>query len=746
MDRRRVQTLRPYREVHNMKKDKKYGGFSYNSRRFRKSLAFLCLTALLIPSASMGVNAAGTAGQNAAQAGGWTTDTNSSVSGQELQFSVPQISVYYGQQLKDACLSATATDALGQPVSGTFSWVYPETVMDRVGTVLADAVFTPGGEMTAVSEAEQSGWASAEISAGTGAQAALPKQYLSVNVTVEPAPVDVVEDPWTATTLKEGLFLKDVRLEGGKAMTGYPAPYGAAGTEEIVRGSFSWADPDAALTEGVQDVEVIFTPDRKEYRAGKTVLTLEVPEAEEPETPEEPEESQEPEKPQRPEMYLSCPDIFYGETVKAEAWAEGDLQPFITYTYEGNGQTVYPESETPPKEPGSYVAYAQIHESELFEPTFLYENFQIKRAVPDVDISADQAEVKGGGRVSLKISVKNPYDFNLKKGLPAGISLSFSGNPAIRLDQDLKGSDGSYTAAFSVPDENGEITCRVYTEANGFYESGGAVITVRTKKNNKPSGGNQDSGNRDDGKHEDHKKEEEEPVIKTPEEVEAEFWQDVIFRIYKAQETGGTVTINAKGHGQMPDKVMEALRGHNKVTLALVWEGDMILIPAGKAPAAKKGNAAWTLMELSGQFPAPKAGGSGNSGKPSGGQTQPSQTNSSVNLPVKPAPGQNQTGSSGNAGNHFSSDTVGGTGGTLGGSGHTETESTETTEEAVETETESTEAAESVPETETDAAENEDTEKQTDWFTVAACVCAGAGLIAVLVAVAALVLKNRGEL
>lgn len=711
-----------------MKKDKKYGEFSYRSRKFRKSLAFLCLTALLVPSASFGVNAAETAGQNAAQtAGGWVTDTESAVPGQGLQFSIPQISVYYGQQLKDAYLSGTATDALGQTVGGTFSWVYPETVLDKIGTVLAEAVFTPAAEMPA----------------GTDASAPLPKQYLSVNVTVEPAPVDVVEDPWTATPLKEGLLLKDVRLEGGKAVTGYPAPYTETdGTETAVSGSFSWADPDAVLTAGRQEATVIFTPDRKEYRTAKTVLTLEAEETEEPEEPEQPEE---PEKPQMPQLYLSCPDIFYGEKAEAKAWAEGEQQPFITYSYEGNGQTVYPESETPPKAPGSYVAYAQVHESELFEPAFLYENFKIKRAVPDVDISADRTEVKGGGRVNLKISVQNPYDANLKKGLPIGISLSFSGKPPIRLEQDLKGSDGSYTAVFSVPDENGEITCRVYTEANDFYENGGAAVTVRTKKNDKPSGGNQDSGgSHDDGKHESHKKdEEEEPVIKTPEEVEAEFWQDVIFRIYKAQEKGETVTINAKGHGQMPDKVMEALRGHKKVTLALVWEGDMILIPAGKAPAAKKGGAAWTLMELSKQFPAPKA--NANPGKPSGSQNPPSQSKPPVQQPAKPAP-QNQTGSSGNTGTHFGNNTTAGVEHT-----EAETESAETTEEMTETETESaetesesTETIESVPETETD--ENADAGKKTDWLTVAACVCAGAGLIAVLVAIAALVLKNRGDL
>ena len=59
------------------------------------------------------------------------------------------------------------------------------------------------------------------------------------------------------------------------------------------------------------------------------------------------------------------------------------------------------------KEPGEYIAYAEVHESELFEPVFLEEDFTIKRAIPKMEISADRTEVKGGGRVNLRITVRN---------------------------------------------------------------------------------------------------------------------------------------------------------------------------------------------------------------------------------------------------------------------------------------------------------------------------------------------------
>ena len=53
---------------------------------------------------------------------------------------------------------------------------------------------------------------------------------------------------------------------------------------------------------------------------------------------------------------------------------------------------------------------------------------------------------------------------------------------------------------------------------------------------------------------------------------------------------------------------------------------------------------------------------------------------------------------------------------------------------------------ESIQESESASEEFADSEKKTDWLTIAACVCAGAGLIAVLVAIATLVLKKKGEL
>lgn len=726
------------REVYIMKKGRGYGEFSYRSRSFKKALGLLCMAAVLIPALTMTVQAQETVPSAETVPGaetvpaseaaavfetapvqtdeGWRSDLQKAEpealpEALDLGFFIPQVSVFYGQQLKAAALTGTATDEQGQTVNGTFSWLAPETVMDQLGIVTADTVFTPSS-------------------------AAFEKQNLTVHVKVEPAPSEIVEMPWTATPLKEGLLLKEIRLEGGMAAVGYPAPRGKKKEKrEPVSGSFSWAEPEYALKEGKQEVKVIFTPDQKEYCSAEAFLTLETV------------QEQKPEKPQMPELYLSCPDIFYGETVRAEAWADGEVQPFVTYRYKGRGRTVYEESQIAPTDPGEYTVYASIQESELFEPVDLEEDFTIKRAVPGMQISADRTEVTGGGRVNLKMSVRNPYDGSLKKGLPkaSGLRLAFEGKTAVRIEQEIEGSDGAYTAAFSVPDKDGTVTCRVYLAGNGFYEGSEATVKIQLRNKENSSGGNKEEGaGKDDGNHESSKKEEEqEPVIKTPEEVEADFWQDVIFRIYKAQEKGETVTINATGHGQMPDKVMEALRGHQKVTLALVWEGDMILIPAGKAPAAKKGNAAWTLMELSKSYPAPKP-----AQKPSGNQNKPPQKQPVVNQPSKPAAGQGQTGS---AGSQFSSNKVSGSSGShpaaVPESQETErTEPAETTEEAESTEAESREPEETIQETETEPEEPSAAEKKADWLTVAACVCAGAGLVAVLAAIATLVLKKKGEL
>ena len=122
---------------------------------------------------------------------------------------------------------------------------------------------------------------------------------------------------------------------------------------------------------------------------------------------------------------------------------------------------------------------------------------RLKRAIPNTENSADHfTEVKGGGKVNLRITVRNMHDSKLKEGLPAasGLRWSFEGKPAVRHEQEIKGSDGTYTAAFSVPDENGTVTCRVYMAGNSFYESSEAAVTVQVRKNDKPSGGNKDEG------------------------------------------------------------------------------------------------------------------------------------------------------------------------------------------------------------------------------------------------------------
>ena len=71
-----------------------------------------------------------------------TVETETAPETLDFGFFIPQVSIYYGQQLKAAALSGTATNEQGQTVNGTFSWLYPETVMEQLGTVTAEAVFT----------------------------------------------------------------------------------------------------------------------------------------------------------------------------------------------------------------------------------------------------------------------------------------------------------------------------------------------------------------------------------------------------------------------------------------------------------------------------------------------------------------------------------------------------------------------------------------------------------------------------
>lgn len=423
---------------------------------------------------------------------------------------------------------------------------------------------------------------------------------------------------------------------------------------------------------------------------------------------------------------VSCRDIRYGEEVFAYAESLPEAQIQYSLTFEGRGETDYAVSEQPPVQPGTYRVKALIREPADYAGQEIFRNFTIRKAAPELTVTAQPSEWKGEGECTVFIRIQNPYNPEWKENLPEAITVSF--DKEVEVSQPLQGGDGSYTIVFKAGQRTEKIRCSVLAGANDCYEQaeGYADVSVSAEKEDRNE---QVSGN--DGKDVQEKKEEPakqresesepEPAVKTPQEAEAEFWQDVIFRIYDAQEMGDTVTINARGHGSMPDKVLDALRQHEKVTLALVWEGDMIVIEAGKAPAYDKAHANWTLAELSLQYPAVKA------------DAQEPQKASQAAPESQEAADEKKN-----------------------ENGSQKDPDAAVKEKESEPEPESEESAaieaeeETAPETEAFWELPEKTiltEKADgggiDWFLVAACVCAGCGIIIVTIAVLAVACRKR---
>lgn len=338
---------------------------------------------------------------------------------------------------------------------------------------------------------------------------------------------------------------------------------------------------------------------------------------------------------------LRCSNIRYGEPLLVEAKASPAKDFRYTCFYEGLDETVYQKSKTPPSLPGTYRVTVKIEEPEDYAGLELYQDFMIKKAVPKLTVSADPARLVNGGDCKLSITLQNPADPSLMENLPSDISVSFNRN--VDMIQKLSGENGKYTLIFHAKAQNTTIRCQIVAEENSCYEGVQALSDVPVSRKEESKGDSKapqqdgkdmhSSGKNSSGEPE--KESEPEVIKKTAEEMEAEFWQDVIFRIYRAQEKGETVTINAKGHGSLPDKVLDALRQHEKVTLALVWEGDMIVIPAGKALPYEKEHKTWTLAELSKRYPLPVTE---TSGQPAVLEEQPDtqQPNEQI-VPQKPA-------------------------------------------------------------------------------------------------------------
>lgn len=427
-----------------------------------------------------------------------------------------------------------------------------------------------------------------------------------------------------------------------------------------------------------------------------------------------------------------CKDVCYGEKVEAQVRAERNSQLRYRITYEGIASTKYEKRETPPAMPGDYRVKAIIEEPEDFAGQEVFQDFSVRKARPKLAVLADPQRLTGAGDITLKIMVENPVDAGLKEGLPTVFSVSF--DSAVKTRQSLEGKEGVYTYVFTTENRNGKIRCTVKSRENDFYETAESYVDVETRRKEEPEVKPSEKPKEENRKEEPEK--EKEPVRKSPEEMEAEFWQDVIFRIYDAQEKGDTVTINAKGRKSMPDRVMDALRGHDKVTLALVWEGDMIIIPPGKAPQFQKGRTEWTLTELSKQYPLSKPAASVPPVPQTPPQGKPQESALAPSESIKPSVGDGQKAEADKGGVIV----------------HEKTEDRET-EAPCEDEDDSGREESSVePERESAAAIPESTVQvngeagrtlHIDWFLAAAFVCAGTGVIAVAVAIAAMVKKKK---
>ena len=218
----------------------------------------------------------------------------------------------------------------------------------------------------------------------------------------------------------------------------------------------------------------------------------------------------------------------------------------------------------------------------------------------NLTVQAEPAVLTAGGSVTLKISIRDSQDGCWNEELATALEVKT--DPETELLEALDGKEGDYTYRFQVKEQNAKILCTVTAPENDYYLEAKATAEVTVQKPAPPMPKPQNESGQTGSRKE---KEPEPPPVKTPEEVEADFWQSVIDRINKAQAKAETVTINAKGHTSLPDTVLDALRKNTGVTLALVWEKDMIVIGAGQAPPWELSRKTWTLEELSLRYPLP---------------------------------------------------------------------------------------------------------------------------------------------
>ena len=580
---------------------------------------------------------------------------------------------------------ATPRFTLGTVIPGTFSWAKPQEVMLKVGLVPQNYVFTPSSAL--MKPITRSTWV--KVAPGL--------------TSISQLPASIGE-----TTFYHGDMLGKAALRGGQAVVHLET---APPQDEPVPGRFSWQDPLQVLNVGNQTVKLNFTPfDLGKYMPCSVDVQINV-------LP----------RPVSLTLGIDRNLVLSGEEVTLTAFAPKDektaVQNGSVSFYSGTELIAGP---VPLSDSGTgFLARIQwpVPSAGDYSLQAVYEPGDKTTARAESNVCSVRAETPVSSLLPEalpKAVLGEPYRAVFETDASGSFPLTFSVTGKLPAGLGLDNQTGvlegtpseAGTFAFTVQVAEGQRAATAQREYR---------LTVEPRKvpESRPSG-----EQKQDGKNEQNNKETEsqETHIKTPQEVEDEFWISVMFRIYKAQATGDTVTINATGHKSLPDKVLDALRHHQKVSLALVWEGGTILIPAGKAPDARRSSNTWTLSELAGSFALPAE--TIQQAAPVMPQVQiPAvQPQSPVPAPVRSYPEKEAA-------------------------PETESDVPETEDIAPETLPESQTAAETLSELQT-VQETQDLPKlqqepiRINWFLVAACVCALTGLAAILIAVAAVAQRN----
>ena len=358
----------------------------------------------------------------------------------------------------------------------------------------------------------------------------------------------------------------------------------------------------------------------------------------------------------------------------------------------------------------------------------------------ELKLETDRKQVTEKEKVRLTASVENAVSGKI----PEGTLIFRNGDKQIGTAH-FEEKDGKVTAVCesnALGAGNHSLTVSYEPTKTDNYEiTGKPEVIVEAKA--QASSGNKDDDKKDEDKNNDDKnsggssQNTPQDHVKTKEEVEQEFWQDILFRIYKANDTKSIVTINMGKRTSMPDSIMYALRNHPDATLAIVWEGgDMIIIPGSKAMANTDGRDRWNFSDLTKLYPLPKVPALPTIPV----APQPGQGNTSTptpSLPVTVTPpgssGSNQTSTGQSSDENKDSG-----GGIIINTVETE-EETQTQETASESVAEETET-----ETETSNSTFEkNEEKKNDLFLIAVCVLAGLGMTAVVLGATALIMKKK---